>query len=63
MAINRRFLRLSLVWLVVMILLIPGTLGEAQAPGYAEILVELKAKLKAFQERTKDPWILKCEYE
>jgi len=35
----------------------------ADDPDYAKILDELKGKLKAFQERTKDPWILKWEYE
>ena len=32
-------------------------------PGHAEILDELEGKLKAFQKRTRDPWILKWEYE
>jgi len=32
-------------------------------PKYEKVLEELKAKLKAFQKRTKDPWILKWEYE
>ena len=32
-------------------------------PKYAELLEELKGKLKAFQKRTKDPWILKWNYE
>lgn len=35
----------------------------ADDPKHAEILAEYKAKLKAFQKRTKDPWILKWEYE
>jgi N-sulfoglucosamine sulfohydrolase len=30
---------------------------------YAQVLAELKAKLKAFQARTGDPWILKWDYE
>jgi len=30
---------------------------------YAKVLEELKDKLKAFQRRTKDPWILKWKYE
>ena len=30
---------------------------------YAGVLEELKGKLKAFQKRTGDPWILKWEYE
>lgn len=35
----------------------------ADSPEHAEVLAELKGKLKAFQKRTKDPWILKWEYE
>ncbi|MBE0537799.1 MAG: sulfatase, partial [Phycisphaerae bacterium] len=35
----------------------------ADDPGHAKVLAELKAKLKAFQKRTQDPWILKWEYE
>ena len=35
----------------------------ANDPAYAEILRDLKRKLKRFQKRTKDPWILKWEYE
>jgi N-sulfoglucosamine sulfohydrolase len=35
----------------------------ATDPKYARVLEELKAKLKAFQERTGDPWILKWEHE
>lgn len=34
--------------------------GDAK---YAAILQELQAKLKSFQERTKDPWLLKWTYE
>src|SRR5262249_54171681 len=30
---------------------------------YAPVLTELKAKLKAFQARTGDPWIVKWDYE
>ena len=30
---------------------------------HAQLVEELKRKLKAFQERTEDPWILKWEYE
>ena len=33
------------------------------SPEHAEVLAELKGKLRAFQKRTKDPWILKWEYE
>ena len=29
----------------------------------AELLAVLKRKLRAFKERTKDPWRLKWEYE
>jgi N-sulfoglucosamine sulfohydrolase len=35
----------------------------AESREHAETLVELKRKLRAFQQRTKDPWILKWEYE
>ncbi len=30
---------------------------------YAEVLEEYKAKLKAFQSTTQDPWIMKWKYE
>jgi len=35
----------------------------AADPKHAKILAEYKGKLKAFQKRTKDPWILKWGYE
>jgi len=35
----------------------------ASDPRHAKVLEELKEKLKAFQKRTNDPWILKWEYE
>jgi len=35
----------------------------ADDPQYAGKLAELKDKLKAFQRRTNDPWIIKWEYE
>jgi len=35
----------------------------AKDPKHAKVLDELKAKLKAFQKRTNDPWILKWEHE
>ena len=35
----------------------------ADDPNHADILAEYKGKLKAFQKRTKDPWIVKWEYE
>ena len=35
----------------------------ANDPKYADVLGGLIAKLKGFQERTNDPWILKWEYE
>jgi len=35
----------------------------ADDPKHAKILAEYKTKLKAFQKRTKDPWIVKWEYE
>ena len=30
---------------------------------YADVLATMKSKLKAFQKKTEDPWILKWEYE
>ncbi len=35
----------------------------AADPAYAKVLADLKARLKAFQARTGDPWILKWNYE
>ncbi len=35
----------------------------ADDPRYKTKLEEMKAELKAFQKRTKDPWILKWDYE
>jgi N-sulfoglucosamine sulfohydrolase len=35
----------------------------ADDPSHQKTLEALKAKVKNFQERTKDPWILKWEYE
>ena len=35
----------------------------AGSADHGEVLAELKEKLKAFQKRTKDPWIMKWEYE
>jgi N-sulfoglucosamine sulfohydrolase len=35
----------------------------AEDPEYANILEELKEKLKSFQRRTSDPWLLKWQYE
>ncbi len=35
----------------------------ADDPTYEKALSDLKAKLKAFQKRTNDPWILKWQYE
>ena len=35
----------------------------ADDPKHAKILAEYKGKLKTFQKRTKDPWIVKWEYE
>ena len=35
----------------------------ADNPQYGDLLASMKAKLKAFQERTNDPWILKWEHE
>lgn len=39
------------------------TKNLADDPEHAELLAELKAKLKVFQKRTEDPWILKWDYE
>jgi N-sulfoglucosamine sulfohydrolase len=35
----------------------------ANDPKHKNTLERLKAKLKAFQKQTKDPWILKWNYE
>jgi len=35
----------------------------ADDPKHAKVLEEMKGKLKAFQKRTADPWILKWDYE
>jgi N-sulfoglucosamine sulfohydrolase len=35
----------------------------ADDPKHAEILKGLQAKLKAFQDRTGDPWVVKYQYE
>jgi len=35
----------------------------ADNPGHQKVLTELKSKLKAFQKRTKDPWVVKWQYE
>jgi N-sulfoglucosamine sulfohydrolase len=35
----------------------------ANAPKSADVLAELTTKLKQFQTRTSDPWILKWDYE
>ena len=39
------------------------TKNLAGDPRQADRLAELKGKLKAFQQRTADPWLLKWEYE
>ncbi len=39
------------------------TRNLAGNPQHADRLAKMKAELKAFQERTDDPWILKWEYE
>jgi len=39
------------------------TKNLADDPAHAEILAELKAKLKKWQKKTKDPWIVKYRYE
>jgi N-sulfoglucosamine sulfohydrolase len=35
----------------------------AEDPDYADVLEDMKAKLKDFQRRTADPWIMKWTYE
>jgi N-sulfoglucosamine sulfohydrolase len=35
----------------------------AEDPAYAEVLADMKQRLKTFQEKTDDPWILKWKYE
>lgn len=35
----------------------------AENSKYAKVLGELKEQLRAFQKRTKDPWIVKWQYE
>ena len=35
----------------------------AANPEHAELLTEMQARLKAYQERTSDPWILKWDHE
>src|SRR5262249_4707114 len=32
-------------------------------PAYAEVLKDLRGRLKDWQERTKDPWVSKYKYE
>ena len=39
------------------------TKNLASDPKYAEVLEEMKARLKKFQQRTQDPWIVKWTYE
>ena len=39
------------------------TKNLANDPNYAKLLAEMKGELKAFQERTADPWVLKWDYE
>ncbi|HUE73695.1 MAG TPA: sulfatase [Pirellulaceae bacterium] len=39
------------------------TKNLADDPQHAKLLAELKGKLKEFQKRTDDPWILKWDYE
>ncbi len=35
----------------------------ADDPAYRDVLERLKGRLRTFQERTKDPWVLKWDYE
>jgi N-sulfoglucosamine sulfohydrolase len=39
------------------------TKNLANDPNYAKLLAEMKGELKAFQQRTDDPWVLKWDYE
>lgn len=39
------------------------TVNLAARPEYAEVLRELQEKLRRFQERTRDPWLVKYYYE
>ncbi len=39
------------------------TVNLADRPGYAEMVEAFSAKLRAFQQETKDPWLHKWEYE
>ena len=42
----------------------PGELNNlAEDAVHAETLKRMQAKLKTFQKKTKDPWLLKWEYE
>jgi hypothetical protein len=40
-----------------------GAAAVAGGPKYEKALEELKAKIKALQKRTNDPWLLKLEHE
>ena len=35
----------------------------ASDPGYRALLAELKERIKQFQERTGNPWVIKWSYE
>ena len=35
----------------------------AADPKYGQVLAELKTRIKTFQERTGDPWVVKWRYE
>ncbi len=39
------------------------TTNLADMPQHADLLTTMKAELKAFQAKTKDPWIMKWDYE
>jgi hypothetical protein len=30
---------------------------------YADVLADLRGRLKAWQEKTKDPWVIKYQHE
>jgi N-sulfoglucosamine sulfohydrolase len=35
----------------------------AEDSDHASIMAEMKGKLRTWQEKTKDPWVIKYEYE
>ena len=35
----------------------------AEDPKYADVLKDLRGRLKEWQEKTKDPWVVKYQHE